>query len=571
MTFTTTKDTKSTFLISCVSCLLWLIFSLTTALSQEKSKQFREQTGVYDLLYLGKSRPYFVRFHITVNDKPYGEFWKEYLDALFRNLDVNSDGYLDQKEADRVPSFTSLKQLLSSNNLYVPLMPPAEFADLDADHDGRVSRNELEQYYLRHDVTLTRLIPGYNTDPFAEMVSKALFRHLDKNGDGKLTKEELLQAESLLDKLDLNEDEILSLSEIAPEVTLGNVRPPVTVDQNEVARKFIVATPLQPISHLAHTLLHYYDRDKDFHLTREESGLDAEAFARLDRDGNGKLDVPELADWFVHGLPDLEVRISFHRTGATGWAELQSFRKQTVKVTELPKGVIKARLGEIGLEIGGGSETVFSPLRSNLLENYRGSFRQMFQQLAKERVYIESSDLLGTNVPHLAMALQMGDRNGDGKLTLEELDAYLGLQFQAMETGLGFTVFSQTRNWFAALDTDGDGRLSRMELKNAWKSLTTYLGTTGDSIEGIGGPTELRLILHRGQVAHQNYAAPNQVQRNRPIVPTRGPLWFRMMDRNGDGYVSRREFLGSKEDFDRIDTNHDGMISPEEAEAATKK
>jgi len=38
------------------------------------------------------------------------------------------------------------------------------------------------------------------------------------------------------------------------------------------------------------------------------------------------------------------------------------------------------------------------------------------------------------------------------------------------------------------------------------------------------------------------------------------------MDRNGDGDVSRREFLGSAEQFKRIDTDGDGLISVEEAE-----
>jgi Ca2+-binding EF-hand superfamily protein len=37
------------------------------------------------------------------------------------------------------------------------------------------------------------------------------------------------------------------------------------------------------------------------------------------------------------------------------------------------------------------------------------------------------------------------------------------------------------------------------------------------------------------------------------------------MDRNGDGYVSREEFLGTKEAFDRLDRDGDGLISPEEA------
>ena len=40
------------------------------------------------------------------------------------------------------------------------------------------------------------------------------------------------------------------------------------------------------------------------------------------------------------------------------------------------------------------------------------------------------------------------------------------------------------------------------------------------------------------------------------------------MDRNFDGDVSWREFLGPRTVFDRLDTDHDGLLSPEEAERA---
>jgi hypothetical protein len=43
------------------------------------------------------------------------------------------------------------------------------------------------------------------------------------------------------------------------------------------------------------------------------------------------------------------------------------------------------------------------------------------------------------------------------------------------------------------------------------------------------------------------------------------------MDRNRDGDVSRREWLGSEEEFRAIDTDGDGLISLEEAEAYDKK
>jgi len=54
-----------------------------------------------------------------------------------------------------------------------------------------------------------------------------------------------------------------------------------------------------------------------------------------------------------------------------------------------------------------------------------------------------------------------------------------------------------------------------------------------------------------------------------PIRP--GPAWFHKMDRNGDGDVSRNEFLGSAEQFDAVDTDKDDLISLAEAEAHDKK
>ena len=50
-----------------------------------------------------------------------------------------------------------------------------------------------------------------------------------------------------------------------------------------------------------------------------------------------------------------------------------------------------------------------------------------------------------------------------------------------------------------------------------------------------------------------------------PPPTTTGPGWFQRMDRNHDGEISRREFLGPRPLFDRYDKNGDGVIEPGEA------
>jgi Ca2+-binding EF-hand superfamily protein len=156
----------------------------------------------------------------------------------------------------------------------------------------------------------------------------------------------------------------------------------------------------------------------------------------------------------------------------------------------------------------------------------------------------------------------LADRNGDGRLTLPELESYLGLVELGMQAQIWIQVKDHDRNPFHFLDRDGDGRLSYRELSRASDLVRPDMPEVGglplQVALSFGGPS----VNSWGGVPIPASARASQVRAIHGPLP---PPWFRAMDRNGDGVISPAEFLGPPEVFRKLDTNGDGVISPDEA------
>jgi Ca2+-binding EF-hand superfamily protein len=540
---------------------------------------------VQDVIFYTQKRPILMRMRLFVDDKPGNERWNEFQKKLFAYLDADGDGFLDKVEADRVIPAEMLVELYagSPNLAGLPKAPP--FEDLDLNKDGKISPEELRAYYRRSGAGPVNVVTAPGQANTADQLTNALFAALDPNNDGKLTKEKLQVADKILLRFDDNDDELITPQEllataIDPYTPLRQLRGvPVKA---EPTRLLLVPKDypeeergrlLTQRRAVLQEVIAKYDKDSNKKLSREESGFPKELFDELDKDKTGELTDLRLLRWLV-ALPDVECTV---RLG-------QSDDKQkAIEAAGDGKGryglkLSQVSLGSLALSFAGSEVTVvrgdiFRPNRGpRPFTPYQQQFKLLFKQLDNGKGVIKSEQLNNQQQPQfmtLRAIFNLAVRADPDALTEKELEAFLQVADASMGCQIGVTFTDNGQGLFELLDSNGDGRLSIREMRNAWTRLSPYAS------DGVIARSELprQYSLLVGRSTNRN--GPQMVlpvgalqPGPRGPVTQRGPLWFRKMDVNGDGDVSEREFLGSLEDFRRINTSGDGLISVEEAEKA---
>ena len=169
----------------------------------------------------------------------------------------------------------------------------------------------------------------------------------------------------------------------------------------------------------------------------------------------------------------------------------------------------------------------------------RNFYIQQFKQLLKDnKDYLEKKDL--DNQQFLSGLFAFADRNNDGKLTEKELNAF----FDAIDDGANASVTLQVADHgaglFELLDANRDSKLSIRELRTGWERIAPWdKGKTGviakDQI-----PRQYQSTIRQGPPEDGRFRQVTRFPGNgmAPVGSSRGPVWFRKMDRNGDGDVS---------------------------------
>ena len=221
-------------------------------------------------------------------------------------------------------------------------------------------------------------------------------------------------------------------------------------------------------------------------------------------------------------------------------------------------------------------------LLESLKTNWQGTVQNVksqYDQLAGDKKVIDRKQF--NENPQLAEAttlFDLGDRNADGKLTAKEVETAIETLRPLIGCRVELSVTDQGRGLFDLIDTDGDSRLSPRELTTA----TAIIKTLDRNGDGLLDKTEIpRNFVVEAVPSSANAISFNQFYFDavvfgggRTATTTKSvsaPDWFTKMDRNGDGDLSRREFLGPMELFKKLDTDGDGLISADEGRAAKAK
>jgi Ca2+-binding EF-hand superfamily protein len=567
-----------------------------------KAKPEKANDDVQDFVLLGDTRPILVRLHIRIDDQPFPTVWNGFMQHLFDYLDFNGDGNLDKNELERVPS---AELFLGRGISGVQIRPDERLrarVPLAKNQEGKVTIAELSDYYRKHGLAPLQLQIGATPKTMATgsqamggmmmgkggkslggqkqweepasgaAVARTTFALMDTSKDGKLTAKQLAAAPAALLRADRNDDDLVTLQEMEAHALLQPTGPP---DAGSV----VLVGPSVPADELVRRLQDRYGPTK-LALTQKDLGLDDATFKELDKNMDGKLDKHELVE-FGRRLPDLELTFRFSTKGKETPVELHGKSRPSplAGIVEEKEGLVGLQLGSVKVQLSQGANMIRPDglgrfFRADIVYDQADSDRKGFVTEAnKER--------LGQFSGHFKMI----DRDNDGKVTQKELVAYIHrlseLQVRATASCVSLVFIDLGRGLFDLLDADRDGTLTVKEMLQAPKLLERFDKAGKGYLTEHDLPRTWHLLVRRGPAgglgfnalgdggfALNFYGGPPAPR------PNKGPLWFHQMDHNGDGYLSRREFLGTGEQFREFDTDGDGLISIEEAilaDAALRK
>ncbi|HEY7314175.1 MAG TPA: hypothetical protein VH643_32790 [Gemmataceae bacterium] len=510
--------------------------------ANDKAAPPDDPDSVRDVFLLLDRGPLHMRLRITIAGKSPEAVRREYLARLFQALDSDKDGKLSRAEFERSPLNTSRRGTKGRS------LSPREAAET-------VPARKLAEALER----VAGETLAFRQDNTNRKTDDLVFDSLDADRNGSLTEVEILQAPDLLLAKDQDDDDCVTLDEFKPP-DVNSMMPAVVAPVRERPLAAVSTLLVDGAGRLfAPRLVRRYDRNRDGKLSLVESGLTPERFRALDADRDGKLSAEEL-EAFRRQPPDVEAALELEPPAGSS-PQVQVSDSPNVKAVR--PDFASFTFADSVLEL---AVRPFDPLGAAVEEA-----RQQFNRLDADQNGYLDRDELKDNVRFQRGLFELLDADGDDKIFWPEMERYVRSRAEVAATRCDIVLHDLGHGFFEALDLNHDGRLGLREIRVASATLRGMRKPDQALLRATDPPRRLHLEVIRGSFhlfgtgGMGSSTVPQIVAQPRSPV---GPIWFQRMDRNLDGDLTWKEFLGPRHVFEELDADHDGLIDPKEAEKA---
>ena len=505
--------------------------------------------------------PVVVQVALTISGQPFRAAREKLLDEMLAAADKDKDGQATWVEAIRSPRFT-----LGRIRLGNPEQETFYVQSLDKNKNRLVDRSEVRLFVAQHFQS-----PSFSLGPAnvyatgfsgvvvvnGQMVAgggaadvRAL---LDSDADGVLSTTEIATAGDRLKTRDADDNDLLYANEISgTPVDPRLVR--TRLMQGQPQQPAVLLGPVATADGLFAALTQQY-KGADGSVARASFSAMPALFEALDKDQSGTL-VKEESLALSDLPPHVELTVDLGRDGE-GLA-VKSVAAELAKTAEAKESAT--------LELPGVRLALAANLNPPPAINYGqqgGAYVMRFDK--DSNGYLEKSELPEA----IAQQFEMWDVNEDGKVYAEEIGESMQRQLAPQGTQVVANVATQGNSLFQSLDQTGDGRLSLREMRAAHEQIQALDKDEDGQITQREIPATFSVTFGFGNAGNQYRAVAvgGMPGAATPATPANGPEWFIRMDRNGDGDVTLKEFLGDEMEFKQLDANTDGFIEAKEAAA----
>lgn len=490
--------------------------------------------NAWRVVFIGPQHPVVLEVRVSSDEGPSSRR-RKLAELLMTRFDTDKDSHLSATEAATLPQGGKVSG------------PPVGdgWKQFDAaPADEKLSLEELTEFVNR------QLGPSFlvTTRPPRLAQSVQLTNRIDGDGDQAISADELQGAMAILRGTDLDDDEAVSVGELQPYPRRAGQQPP------DLSRR---ESPLQPIN-----------QDNDIEATailivqaygRAEGSIPLQTLAgdplAIDADQDGRLSKSELMPWLKAAPPALTI------TASLGQKRPSSVTVQTPMSTGKP---MPGR--EATIDLGGASVEVTA--LNNKFEQGDASRMYGIRFLMNDRDkngYLDEMEFAGLQLP---AAFGDVDVNGDKMLYRDELSTFVAFDAIAVQARIELTIADEGKTLFELLDSNVDRRLTPREVQEGYTRLGAVDRNQDQRVAQSELESRFRMTFSYGR---NQIFAPNAPGMNSPVTArlrnqNQGPSWYQRMDRNQDGDITWREFLGTREQFQKIDTNGDQLINRLEAD-----